>query len=142
MPVPSLDPNQINAYNQQRRTAGQQLLRGKAQSSYQRAMSDLQFGDAVQDFTVDWGRRREELPGSFVQRGALDSGMYHGALKQYAQDRLRGLQRLNTAHLTGNLGNVMGNREAEDEYASTMYGSYGAQYADRATLAAQLREIL
>jgi hypothetical protein len=142
MPVPGQNPQQINQYNQQRAGHRQDLLRGTAQTNYQRELADLAFNKNVRNFNVDWGRRREQLPTNYIQRGVFNSGIYNQALQDYAQDRFRGLDDLAVQRQLGQFGNTFERRSLEDQYANQMMGSYSSQYADKAAIAADLRRML
>jgi len=142
MAVPQLNPQQINQYNQQRSNAGQQLLANQAQTLYQRELSALAYKNNVGKFNIDWGRRREELPTSFIQRGTLRSGLYRQGLQDYAQDRLAGANDLAIQNQLGNNQYTLQSRGHEDDYARTMFGSYGNEYTSKAALAAALKGIM
>ena len=142
MPVPTISPTQTLQFGQQRAGANQNLLRKTATTQYQRELANLTQKRRVQDFNIDWGRRREALPTSHIQQGTFRSGMYQNALQQYAQDRLRGLSNLALEHQLGLQGMTMQTRGAEDDWATQMMGSYNSEYATKAELAAKLRGIL
>lgn len=142
MTVQNLTAEQLNAYGQQRADARYGLLSNQAQNQYQRELSDLAFKTNLEDFNIDWGRKRQGLPQGFNERGTLQSGLYHQALQDYGQDRLRGINQLAVQNQLGNNQYTMQGRGYEDQYANAMYGSYNSEYASKADLAAKLREIL
>lgn len=142
MAIQQLPPSQLQQYRQQRSQAGTQLLQQRAQNQYNRELQDLSFQNQGRKFATQWGRMREQLPMQYLQRGIFNSGIYQGALQEYAQDRLQAYQDLNLAHLLAQQGLTFQDRSAEDAYFQAMASSYGGQYADRAQLAATLRGIL
>lgn len=142
MAVPGLNPTQAMQFQQTRNNASRNLLSGRAQNLYQRQLADIALRQNVRDFTTDQDRRRIQLPQSYMQRGVGRSGIYQGALKNYATDRLAGLARLQNQHQLGQQGMVFSDRGLEDDYWQTMANSYIGQYGVRADLASKLRGIL
>lgn len=142
MAVPGLSPQQLYQYQGERNQYGQNLLRGKAQNVYQQQLGNLQLGRDQRNFNTQWNQRRVDLPSSFIQRGLSRSGIYQGALQNYARDRSRGMSDMLLNNQLSQAGLLFQDRGLEDNYANSMAGNYGRQFASQAELAAALRSIL
>jgi hypothetical protein len=142
MPVPNMTSQQLQQFNKERSDASRGLLTNQAQSLYNRELSGLAFKGNLQKFNIDWGRKRTELPRQYSQRGILNSGIYQQGLQDYAQNRLMGLNDLAVQNQLGNNQYTMQSRGYEDDYASSMMGSYNREFATKADIAAALRGIM
>lgn len=129
-------------FQQSRNNASTGLLRGQATNQYQRQLADIAFKGNVREHDTDWNRRRIQLPQSFMQRGVGRSGIYQGALKNYASDRLNAYNRMQNQHQLGLQGMVFSDRGLEDDYYQQMANSYVGQYGAKADIASKLRGIL
>ena len=142
MAVPGLSPQQLYQYQSERNQYGQNLLRGKAQNVYQQQLGNLKNTRDQRTFNTQWDQRRVSLPTEYLQRGLGRSGIYQGALQNYATSRARGLSDLLLNNQLSQAGMVFQDRGLEDDYANSMAGNYGRQFATQAELAAALRSIL
>lgn len=142
MAIQQLAPTQLQQHQSQRNKAKTGLLASRAQNQYQRQLGDIDFANKNRQFATQWGRRREELPSGYLERGVFNSGIYHDALQKYTQDRLQGYQDMNIGHMLDQQGLTFQDRGAEDAYFQAMADSYGGEFSNRAQVAATLREIL
>lgn len=140
--VSTITPQQTMQFRQQRKDAKQGLLTNQAQNLYQRSLQNLAHKNRVRGFETQQGRLREDLPTDFINRGVFRSGLYNAGLKRYAQDRLQGFNDLVTQNQLNLGGLSLQGRGYEDDYTRAMAGSYGAEHAARAEIAAALRGIL
>jgi len=140
--VSTISPQQTLQFRQQRNDAKNKLLTSQAQSLYQRQLQNLAHKSRVRGFETQANRTREELPTDFINRGVFRSGIYQGALQRYAADRLQGYNDLNVQNQLNLGGLSLQGRGFEDDYARTLAGSYGNQYATQADIASALRGIL
>lgn len=112
-----------------------------AQSAYQRARLGLQNDRGRNDLAYQFDQQRAQLPGSFVGRGILHSGIYGNAMDQYATGRFKAFDNLNF-----NYTDQLGQMDLQDQQAATTYNTGLASTASemaarRAELATQLRSL-
>lgn len=138
----SLSPTQLAQYQNQRNTAKQGLLTNQAQNQYQSQLLDISQSADARRFGTQWDRTRVNLPTNYIQRGVFDSGIYQTGLQNYALDRYQDFEKMQNQYQQAKGGLALQGRGYQDDYARQMYGSYGAQYASAAELAAQLRGVL
>lgn len=139
--VSTISPEQQAAYQQGRGNARRSLLTSRAQTQYERGLAKQAYGNQLQDFGVQQGRIREQLPTSYIQRGVFNSGIYRDALKNYAIDRLSGERDLSQSYQQrlNELG--LRDRQSEDEYATALSNLYLSQLGAQQQLASALRGI-
>lgn len=134
-----LSPWEIAAYqgrNDQLTTQYQNTL---ASSAYQRARLGLRNQMNKDDANYSWDQQRAKLPGSYVARGLLNSGIYKGALGDYATRRLKSDARREFDY-TDQLGQIdLGDQNAGNTYNTGLSGIAAEQAARRSELATQLR---
>jgi len=139
MAMQGLAPQQLYDFQSQRNTYGQDLARSKAGNLYQQQLGNMTLGRNTRNYNNMWNQRRTELPTSFLQRGVGRSGIYQGALQNYARDRSSGLSDLLLNHQLAQQGMVFQDRGFEDEYAQQMANNYARQYTSQAQIASTLR---
>lgn len=137
--VTSISPQQQLAFQQGRSNARQNLLRNRASSTYQRGLAKQNYTDQTADFNIQQNRTREQLPGSFIQRGVFNSGIYRRALRDYAVDRLMGQRNLQRGYQNRMGELALQERGYEDEYSQTLSNLYLSQQAAQAQMASALR---
>jgi len=142
MAMQGLSPQQLFDFQNQRNTYGQNLARSKAGNVYQQQLSNMQVGRNTRNYNRMWDQRRTQLPTSYLQRGVGRSGIYQGALQNYATDRISGMSDMLLNHQLAQQGMVFQDRGFEDEYAQQMTNNYSRQYATQAQIAAALRGAL
>lgn len=136
-----LSPWEIANYqsrNDQYTTNYQNTLAGTA---YGRARAGLQNDRARNDMNYQWDQSRAKLPGSYIGRGILNSGIFGNAMDQYATGRFKAFDNLNF-----NYTDQLGQMDLQDQQAATTYNTGLASTASemaarRAELATQLRSL-
>lgn len=136
--VSTVSPAETMNWNSQRNAAQQNLLGSKAQNLYQRQLGEMDFSRNVGDFNRRADQQRMQVPTQFAQNGTLQSGLYLNALQRYAQERLSGLNGLQTQFQAQNGGQILEDRGLEDDYASQLMRILAEQYARQATTATQI----
>jgi hypothetical protein len=136
--VSTVSPGQTMAWNGQKADARQNLMGSKAGNLYQQQLSGLQYGQRLGDMQSKFNQARVQLPTQYAQRGILQSGIYKNALAQYAQERLRAQNSLQTQFQMEQGGFIFGDRQAEDDYAAALQRILGEQYGGQATAATNI----
>ena len=142
MAIAGLSPNQLYQFQGQRNAYGQNLSRSKAGSVYAQQLGNLKLNRDKRNFGSQWDARRTALPTSYLQRGLGRSGIYQGALQNYARERASGLSDLLLNHQLSQAGLIFQDRGYEDDYAQQMADNYARQYATQADIASALRGVL
>lgn len=136
--VSTVSPAETMNWNSQRTAAQQNLLGSKAQGLYQRQLAEMDYSRNLGDFNRQADRARTQVPTQFAQRGMLQSGLYLQALQRLAQDRLSGLSGIQNQYQAQQGGFILGDRNAEDEYANNLMRILAEQYARQAQTATQI----
>jgi hypothetical protein len=137
-----LSPWETQQFTTQRANARQQMLTGRAEIQQLKTRRGLDYRDQRRDMTTDWDRRRVQLPTEYIQRGVFNSGIYRGALQEYAQDRQRAGRDLQRGYQTDIQDLIMQQRRITDQYQMTRRQSRADELARRAQVAAELRRVL
>jgi hypothetical protein len=129
----------LATWGNQRRALGDTWGNENANYASNRA-SDLaaQSHDTGQ-LAQTWDRTRTTLPGQFLHKGLMNSGVYGGALQQYGQNRAsaEGNLQLKYQNMIGGLDQA--HQNASNTYTSGMGQVDQTEQATRADLAAQLK---
>lgn len=137
-----ISPWEAQQFASQRAVTRQNMLQGRAQIQHQRSRRGIEFRDQIRDMTTDWNRRRESLPTDYIRRGVFNSGIYRGALQDYAQDRQRSFRQAQRGYQFDLEDLTLRQRQLQDQYHLAMRTSRAEEHARRTQIAAQLRSVL
>lgn len=133
-----LSPIEIAQYQNQRTDLAGQYADFLAQMGFQQGELANDFDLATNDWRTQYARRLAALPGQFVNRGTMNSGLYQQGVNNYLQDRgssYGALQRQYQSAL-GQLANQ--NMIANQRMARGMEGIANQEAANRQQRAAQI----
>lgn len=137
-----LEPSESFAYENRRRRARDTYQVGVAGLESQRSNTLQNEGLATSDLSRKYTQMRERLPGSFVRRGVMDSGIYKRGLERYAQAR-QGDQANLSARYQQMLSDLALQGQAQGvNYSNTLGAVDDEEAARRAQLAAALKGLL
>ena len=136
--VSTVSPAETMNWNNQRNAVQQNLLGSKAQNLYQRQLSEMDYSRNLGDFNRQADQARLKVPTQFARQGTLNSGLYLNALQRLAQERLSGLGGIQNQYQASQGGMILGERNAEDEYANNLMRILAEQYARQAQTATQI----
>ena len=131
-----LSPWEIIGYQNRLDSVRQNYQSQTAGTQYNREMLDLNNTRNVYDMAQGFDRQANSLPGSFVRRGLLNSGMAKRAWTDYGSNRLRAedRQRENYTKQYNQYGAM--DQTARDNYGTSWSGietERAAQASERAT---------
>lgn len=136
--VSTVSPAETMNWDSQRNGAQTNLLQNKASNLYQRQLSGLNYGEQLAAHGRRFGDIRTQIPGQHIQRGTFNSGLYQNALSRYAVERMGALANLQQGHQAQQGNFILGDRNAEDEYAMAIQRILAEQYARQAQAATQV----
>lgn len=137
----TLSPTEQESYARRRRQATQQYGRGIAGLEFQRGQIGADYQKQFRNVGQQFDQQRKQIPGSFINRGLANSGLYQNALKQYAQFRGQAVGDLYGQQQQDYAGLDLQRRQLEEVYSQTQADILQQEKARRAELAALIREI-
>lgn len=138
----SLSPQDIATFSSRRNLARRQFTSGLSELGYRRDQLGIDRTLAERSFTRQINRSRERLPGSFVGRGLLNSGLFRNSLKRFyidANDAYTRLQ-LGFQRKFDQLDFAQGG--LEDRLAMALAQINSDEQARRTALASVIQEVL
>lgn len=82
-----IDPDTYNSFTNMRNNYGSNYLQNTAGLQSRMAMGAQQYGNQYRDMGTQYGRQRNRLPGQFMGRGMLKSGMYNRGRNEFNIDK-------------------------------------------------------
>lgn len=136
-----LNPLDLVQYDTRGNQLRNQYGQGQAQNTYKRSQLDISHQRAVDQLGQQFYDFRQKIPGSFIGRGLLNSGLYSHALSEYSRKKLQGQNDLNLDY-SGQVGGLdLEKLGLEQNLSGGLAGLEAEKQARRAQLAAQLREM-
>lgn len=136
---PQLSPFDIASFRTRRTALRNDYRRGVAANNLAMGDATAQYNNDYQGLLQNYTTQRNQLPGSYANRGLLNSGIYREGLGQHYADRATGFGNLNMG-LQSQLGQLNLQRL---QLAQALRGGLSQVTADqlaaRAQLAATLR---
>ena len=83
-----IDPDTYNSYTNMRNNYGSNYLQQSAGLQSRMATGTQQFSNQIRDAGTQFGRQRSKLPGQFMGRGMLRSGMYNRGRNEFQTDKV------------------------------------------------------
>lgn len=83
-----IDPDTYNSYTNMRNNYGSNYLQNTAGLQSRMATGAQGYNNQYRDLGTQFGRQRSKLPGQFLGRGMLKSGMYNRGRNEFNIDKL------------------------------------------------------
>lgn len=136
-----MSPWEIAAYDSRESQVRTQYKNSLAGTQYQRADYGIDFQRNKDRLGAQFAQSRARLPGGFVSRGLLDSGLYKQGLVDYANQRQQRFGDLQYDY-GKNLGRLgLQDTQAGNSYNTGLSSIESERLARRSELASQIRGI-
>jgi len=133
------DAEELNTWGRGRRNATQSLGRFYAQSGFDRQNAQIAQRFDRRNLAMQYKQMRDKIPGSFVGRGLLNSGLYGQALQDYGTQKTQAYGALGRKYQQMFGQNRINTQNAEQDYANQMGDIANSEQTRRQQLAAQIR---
>ena len=137
----TLTPEDYQLYATKASNLRSNYQRTLAQNAWERGQASSEYNTARTGLTTQFDRQRFQLPGQFVGRGLLDSGIYQQGLSDYASDRTNAFQALSTGYARKKGEISQSSQNALTGMNTGLALNEAEKQAKRAQLASQIRSI-
>jgi hypothetical protein len=138
---PALSPEDAAFFGAQQNHLDTTYKQGLATNQYQRGNADLDYQQQLAALQRRYDQARDRLPGSYIGRGLLDSGIYKQGLQDYANARLQDTTDLQQRYQRQQQGFDLQNSQLTDTYNQASTDLENQRKARRQAIASSLRAV-
>ena len=137
-----LDPTEVSAYDNRRRRARDTYQIGLAGIENQRSNMLQNEGLETKNLAHKYTNMRNRLPGGYINRGVMDSGIYKRGLENYAYNRQAEQSSLAARYQQMLADQALQGQAAGVNYSNTIGAVDDEEAVRRASIAAALKGLL